>query len=128
MDMIRKMTSLQAFKAMICFLDAYYDEIQSDDLGSLLGDIQLFEDGSGTWDSAAWNDWGIAIEKKESVFVLEGFKGVSNFLNAYYIRTSSSARELKELSDEMMFDENERSSCFPLWNRWVGCVEKIINE
>ncbi|HJZ23976.1 MAG TPA: hypothetical protein VJ201_05955 [Candidatus Babeliales bacterium] len=126
--MINKMTLLQAFKAMICFLDVYYSKTLSDDLGSLLGDIQLFEDGSGTWDSAAWNDWVVALEKKESVTSIEGFKGVYNFLNAYYIRTSCSSSDIKALLDAMMFDEREELLCSPLWHTWIECVGKISNN
>jgi len=54
MNVITKMSALQAFKAMVCFLDDYYNETLSDDLGSLLGDMQLLEDDNGTWDPAAW--------------------------------------------------------------------------
>ncbi|HJZ23970.1 MAG TPA: hypothetical protein VJ201_05925 [Candidatus Babeliales bacterium] len=126
--MINKMTLLQAFKAMICFLDVHYHETLSDNLGALLGDIQLFEDDSGTWDPAAWNDWMTALEKKESVALIEGFKGMFHFLNAYYIRTSSSARDIKELLNAMTFDKNEKVVCSSLWDRWVECVGKILNE
>jgi len=126
--MINKMTSLETFKAMICFLDVYYNETLSDDLGSLLGDLQLSEDGSSTWDPAAWSDWGIALGKKESVTLVEGFKGVFNFLKAYYLRTSSSASEIRELLDAMTFDENEELLRSPIWYIWIECVGKILYE
>lgn len=49
------LTALQAFNAMRKFLEAYYSRISSDDVGSLLGDLQILQDG-GTADPAAWND------------------------------------------------------------------------
>lgn len=50
------MTNETAYKAMIRFLEKYYERTNSDDIGSLLGDLQLLSDGS-TADPAAWNDW-----------------------------------------------------------------------
>jgi hypothetical protein len=54
--MNKKLTELQAFNAMRKFLEGYYERTHSDDLGSLLGDLQLFPEG-GTFDPAAWHDW-----------------------------------------------------------------------
>ena len=54
------LTSLQAFNAMRNFLEGYYERTSSDDVGSLLGDLQLLEDG-GTADPAAWGDWVDAV-------------------------------------------------------------------
>lgn len=50
------LTSLEAFKAMTCFLEKYYQQTLSEDIGSLLGDLQILEDGK-TVDPAAWADW-----------------------------------------------------------------------
>jgi len=122
--MINKMTSLQAFKAMICFLDDYYSKTASDDMGSLLGDIQLFEDGSGTWDSAAWNDWCVALEEKKMVTLVEGFKGVFNFLMAYYIRISCSSSDIKILLDAMTFADDKELLSSSIWRTWKACSEK----
>jgi len=49
-------TKLQAFNAMRKFLENYYTETSSDDIGALLGDLQLLEDGT-TADPAALTDW-----------------------------------------------------------------------
>lgn len=54
--MENRLTKLQAFNAMRNFLEGYYERTSSDDVGSLLGDMQIFSDGS-TADSAAWDDW-----------------------------------------------------------------------
>jgi hypothetical protein len=86
--------------------------------------MQLFEDGS-TWDPAAWDDWIVALGNKELVTSVEGFKGVFNFLNAYYMLTSCYSNDIKVLLDAVAFDENEERS--PLWYKWVECVEKISN-
>ncbi len=54
--MKEKLTYLESFKAMNCFLVKHYEQTSSEDIGSLLGEIQLLEDGK-TADPAAWEDW-----------------------------------------------------------------------
>jgi hypothetical protein len=58
----QKLTDKQAFVAMIEFLDVYYQQTQSDDIGALLGSLQLLEDGKPA-DPAMWHDWLQSIEK-----------------------------------------------------------------
>lgn len=61
--MSENLTILQAFKAMKNFLEGYYSRTNSDDVGSLLGDMQLVDDETITMDSAAWEDWLDAIKE-----------------------------------------------------------------
>jgi len=51
-----RLTKRQAFRAMVLFLHNFYNRTQSDDVGSLLGELMFFEDGT-TADPAAWQDW-----------------------------------------------------------------------
>ena len=53
---MKTITEYQAFEAMKKFLEKYYRRTASDDVGSLLGDLQMLQDGV-TADPAAWNDW-----------------------------------------------------------------------
>ena len=57
-----ELTTKQAFEAMVLFLEEFYNRTQSDDVGALLGQLRLFEDGS-TADPAAWYDWVECVEK-----------------------------------------------------------------
>jgi len=50
------LTIRQAYEAMLLFLEGLYERTKSDDLGALLGDLQILDDG-GTADPAAWQDW-----------------------------------------------------------------------
>ena len=47
---------------MVLFLEEFYNRTQSDDVGGLLGDLILLEDGS-TADPAAWYDWVECVKK-----------------------------------------------------------------
>lgn len=51
-----KLTIEEAFKSMVLFLEGYYERTGSDDVGGLLGDMMILDDGT-TADPAAWNDW-----------------------------------------------------------------------
>lgn len=57
-----ELTIKQAFEVMVLFLEEFYNRTQSDDVGGLLGDLILLEDGS-TADPAAWYDWVECVEK-----------------------------------------------------------------
>ncbi|MEK6733572.1 MAG: hypothetical protein AABY27_00490 [Pseudomonadota bacterium] len=62
--MSKKTTMLnecEAYEAMFNFLEAYYNRTKSDDIGSLLGDLQLLDDKQPA-DPAAWRDWLEAIQ------------------------------------------------------------------
>lgn len=64
-----RLTTQQAFEAMVLFLEGFYERTQSDDVGGLLGDLILLEDGE-TADPAAWDDWMKCVRRvvdKQSV-------------------------------------------------------------
>ena len=56
------LTTQEAFVAMRSFLESYYERTKSDDVGALLGDMQLLGDGM-TADPATWEDWLVCVEK-----------------------------------------------------------------
>lgn len=56
------MNEKNAFEAMRLFLEAFYERTKSDDVGALLGDLRLLDDGK-TADPAAWSDWLDCVEK-----------------------------------------------------------------
>lgn len=62
--MDKKLSYKDAFLAMTYFLEEYYSRIGSDDVGSLLGDLIILEDGI-TADPAAWQDWIKCVKKVE---------------------------------------------------------------
>ncbi len=64
MRLKKQLTYLEAFKCMREFLEMYYKNTESEDIGDILSDTQLslWEDGS-TGDPAAWHEWMECIEK-----------------------------------------------------------------
>jgi hypothetical protein len=43
---VETLTKEQAFKAMVIFLEGFYERTQSDDVGGLLADMMLRENGT----------------------------------------------------------------------------------
>jgi hypothetical protein len=58
-----KLTVIQSYKAMIIFLEGYYNRTgKPESLGILLGGFQFIK-GEETVDPAVMNDWNIAVNK-----------------------------------------------------------------
>ena len=53
---MENLTPTEAFQLMVLFLETYYEQTQADDIGALLGSLQLLEDGKLA-DPAMWQDW-----------------------------------------------------------------------
>lgn len=52
----------EAYRAMFYFLQAHYERTGADDIGALLGSMQLLEDGMPA-DSAIWSEWLLVVTK-----------------------------------------------------------------
>ena len=62
---MKNLTTKQAYAAMFLFLSNFYLRTNADDIGGLLGELQLVEDGL-TADPAAWHDWLSCIQHIQS--------------------------------------------------------------
>ncbi|EON79014.1 hypothetical protein ADIS_0431 [Lunatimonas lonarensis] len=56
----KKITILEAYKAMLKYLENLYELTESDDLAGFLGSMTLLEDGKPA-DQAVWHDWINAV-------------------------------------------------------------------
>lgn len=59
------LTTKQAFRAMVIFLEQFYDRTQANDVGGLLGDLMIVEDETTT-DPVAWEDWLESVRKSSN--------------------------------------------------------------
>ena len=119
------LTPLQVYKTMICFLDNYYNKTLSDDLSSLLGDLQLCNSDSTSCDPAAWHDWMKALRNDQRVTIIDGFRAMTNFLDAYSQRTLSV--DIKFLLNDI---QQEESGEVPsaVWNSWIKCIDDVTKK
>jgi hypothetical protein len=60
--MYEKISIHDAYRAMFVFLEREYELTHSDDLGGLLGSLQLLNDGKPA-DPAAWMQWLDAVRR-----------------------------------------------------------------
>jgi len=131
--MKEKLTKLQALKAMTQFLEIYYEQTKSDDIGSLLGDIdtELFSD-SQTADPAAWKDWTGSVnavlngQAEERLTKLQAYNSMRSFLEGYRKRTNSD--DIRLLLDGMEII-SDRNTVDPVaWYYWINSVDKALKE
>lgn len=67
-DELKSMNNLitiqETYHCMILFLEKYYQRTQSDDIGSLLGDLQLTKEEE-SFDPAALEEWKKCLKKAQ---------------------------------------------------------------
>lgn len=63
--MDNSLTYKQAFECMKCFLEKYYSNTGSEDIASLLGDLQFMDDIPT--DLASWEDWLKCIDSVKKI-------------------------------------------------------------
>ena len=56
------LTEREAYETMLLFLEKHYELTGSDDIGALLGALQLFEDNISA-DPAMWEDWQKCVKE-----------------------------------------------------------------
>ncbi len=56
------LSKIQAYEAMVTFIEQLYELTNDDSLGGFLGSMQLLSDGTPA-DPAYWEDWENAIRK-----------------------------------------------------------------
>lgn len=122
--MDNKLTILQAFKAMYAFLESYYNQTKSDDLGLLLSCLQLFPEG-GTFDPAMWQEWLDAIGPKDDLTTLEAFKGVQRFLEYYCSYVDS--EDIMKLLNSMQASYKDLTNSI-IWQKWELVVNQTMNN
>lgn len=60
--MTQTLTSEQAYRAMLLFLEGYLERTDSDDLAGLLGGFAINDSDSRPMDPAAESDWDDAVQ------------------------------------------------------------------
>lgn len=116
------LTPLQAFNAMVKFLEIYYKKTASNDVGALLSDMLFFHNGQ-TADPAAWYNWMNAIETGKDLTPLQGFISMTKYLHEYAECISS--RDVKSLLDEMKLLPNGTTVNPLYWHNWMTCVDAV---
>jgi hypothetical protein len=120
------LTPLQAFQAMTDFFDICYQCSHSDQIGALLGamDMNIFGHGEGTADPAIWEDWIECVNADNELTTLKAFQAVQKFVAMRY--SCEPDNDVVALISGMQI-YNDRSVANPaFWEDWIRCVNKIL--
>ncbi len=138
--MERRLTELQAFNAMVKFLDEYYEETTSDFMGGLVTSLYFTADG-GTADPAFWIEWGDAVKKilqKQtsekhvdevlgiSVTESQAFKAMVQFFKDYYERGPEP--DITIFFDYLRLLPDNNSSSPTIRKKWKQYVDAVLKE
>lgn len=128
--MEKKLTKLQAYNAMIKFLEIYFVQSNSGDLGSLLGGMDFLVDGS-TADSAAWEDWidsvnAILKKNNEWLTQLQAFNAMREFLKIYHDQTHSN--DVGSILSDSAILPNGNTVNPVAWTNWMKCIDAVLRE
>ncbi len=138
--MERRLTKLQAFNAMVKFLEGYYKETASDFMGGLVDSLYFLSDG-GTADPAFWIEWDDAIKKvlheqnseKQideilgiSVTKSQAFETMVQFFKDYYERGPEPGVMIFFDYLHLLSDGNSASST--IRKKWKEYVDDVLKE
>jgi hypothetical protein len=107
-----------------CFLEDYYKKTNSDDLGSLLGLMEIDADGT-TMDPAIMGDWEDSVEKalnKKDVTEItsdEAYQAMLCFLDIYIKFTAS--KDVSDILHELKLDKNNHNIEPMIQKNWYKC-------
>lgn len=120
------LTSLQAYKVMFTFLDHYYDQTLSRDLGELLSGLALLEDGI-SMDASAWHDW-ITITSDLNGDILTSSKTFTCMIK--FLEDYSEQRPSEDISHLLnIFKEAlKQDLTSSVWRNWHTAVNKILSD
>lgn len=118
--MVILLSQRQAFDAMTIFLDNYYDTTKSNQINSLLSDMDMHTWGSGDEpaDPALWEDWINCIHEKEHVTIQEAYHAVSLFVGMRYALEP-------DKHVVMLIHKIQNTKDLELWQLWLKSVERI---
>jgi len=138
--MEKRLTELQAYNAMIKFLDKYYEETSADFVDLIRGAMSFLPDGD-TILCTYWIDWDIAVkkilqeqnsEKHEDkilgIFVTESqaFRAMVKFLKDYYKRGPEP--DVMIFFDYLHLLPDDSSSSLTIREKWKTCVDDSLKE
>lgn len=121
--MVILLSQRQAFNAMIIFLEKYYDATKSNQVNSLLSDMDMQTWGSGdeTADPALWDDWIDCIHGKQNITIQEAYYALSLFVDMRY--TLEPDKHIVALIHKIQNTQDNE-----LWQLWLKAVKQLSKK
>lgn len=137
--MVQKLTCIQAYKAVLHFLDFIYFTTYDDNLGSILGGAALYSNISGqkpqTMDPATFNKWMDSIKividddtitYKSQIMLEQAYESMHQYFIYYCdLGAEPSIFTLRDLLGE---DFNYSDITRWLEQKWIKSIEYILQE
>ncbi len=150
----KKVTTLQAYNAVMKFLDFYFSEINSGYIAVLLSGM-AFVDEETTADPAVWEDWTESLETKEKISATQAYNAMLKFLHIYFgwctpenvekkfakLKLSKDGTIIKSQERENYEEARDTAQWFSrlqisqdgtidqaIWKKWMECVDAALAE
>jgi len=138
--MKRRLTELQAFNAMVKFLNEYCKEIACDFMDGLISSLYFLSDG-GTADPAFWIEWNDAIKKvlqeqnsekhKDEILGIsvtesQAFETMVQFFKDYYERGPEPG--VMTFFDYLHLLSDGNSGSPTIREQWKQCIDSALKE
>jgi hypothetical protein len=126
--MKNRLTALQAFQAMTDFFDMHYRYSHSDQIGALLGamDMNIFGNGHRTADPAIWEDWIECLNNNTALTVLEAFQAARQFVEMRYALEPDDT--VVALTHGMHVRADGTIENPAIWEDWMCSVNKVLER
>ena len=138
--MSQKLTCVQAYKAVLHFLDFIYFTTYDDNLGSILSGKALYSDEDGqepeTMDPADFTRWmdsiKIVINNETIIYSFDELTVEQAYasIHQYFITYCNKGAEpsIFTLRNLLGFDAEQPNVTKYLWNRWLQSIDFVINK
>ena len=131
--MIKKLTKLQAYNAMVKLFIIYYYLDPSGDIGAIIG-IMSFLQNKKTVDRAMWEIWTESLEKilkhknlrnYNHLTSLQAFLAMGKLLEEYF-GTTNLLKDIEFLEYNIRLAANKKRVDKILWKNWLKCVDEVL--
>lgn len=132
--MQKKLTKLQAYNALLIFLNVYYWQIKSDNLSDFIT-YAFFWFDKKTADPAAWQEWKDALSLTarqdnslrniNRLTESQALQAVINFFKNYCdLYTETPLDMIKVLNTLKDLQQNKSKSA--MWKEWANAINEIL--
>ena len=132
--MQKKLSKLQAYNIMLCYLEEVYEQEKSEYLGDILSNSEFWSDKI-TADRGSWPDWQKALrvtaiqDKKlrnsNRLTLLQACNAMFNYINNYVSYYDPKPEYLIHLLEllKLLTKQND-----PSWQDWVRIADVIMKK
>lgn len=128
---MNNLSDLQAYNAMLYYLELFFLQTKSEDIGDLLSDSEFFWDDNTTADPASWFKWQKAIKglnnTQQQFTPDQAFDAMINYVKIYRSYWNASL-DLDHLIQDLKFIGQSRNFTNPMWQKWLHTINETLQK